>query len=213
MCIRDSSDTTLDPWGSFLYIRDLRSDVVWAAAYQPVGGAQGTSSVSFSADRAEFHRRLAGIETILDVTVAPEDDVELRRLTVVNRSIRSRQLEFTSYAELALAPHGADRAHPAFSKMFVETEYLEPGVLIAHRRLRSPDEPAVWAAHILIGGLGVTQDAVQYETDREKFLGRGNTPESASALRQDLTGSVGTVLDLSLIHISPVDEISSPPVS
>ena len=189
------SDTTLDPWGSFLYIRDLRSDVVWAAAYQPVGGAQGTSSVSFSADRAEFHRRLAGIETILDVTVAPEDDVELRRLTVVNRSIRSRQLEFTSYAELALAPHGADRAHPAFSKMFVETEYLEPGVLIAHRRLRSPDEPAVWAAHILIGGLGVTQDAVQYETDREKFLGRGNTPESASALRQDLTGSVGTVLD------------------
>ena len=185
------SDTTLDPWGSFLYIRDLRSDVVWAAAHQPVGGGQGATSARFSADRAEFHRRVSGIETVLEVTVAAEDDVELRRFTVTNRSIRSRQFEFTSYAELALAPHGADKAHPAFSKMFVETEYLDHGVLIAHRRLRSPDEASVWAAHILIGATS----EIQYETDREKFLGRGNTPEAPAALRRDLTGSVGTVLD------------------
>ena len=128
---------------------------------------------------------------MLEVTVAAEDDVELRRFTVTNRSIRSRQFEFTSYAELALAPHGADKAHPAFSKMFVETEYLDPGVVIAHRRLRSPDEAPVWAAHILIGATS----EVQYETDRDKFLGRGNMPEAPEALRRDLTGSVGTVLD------------------
>ena len=185
------SDTTLDPWGSFLYIRDVRSDAVWAATFHPVAGDQGTSSALFSADRAEFHRRLSGIETLLDVTVAAEDDAELRRLTVTNRTIRTRSLEFTSYAELALAPHGADRAHPAFSKMFVETECSEPGVLIAHRRLRSPDEEPVWAAHVLIGATG----EVHYETEREKFLGRGHNPESAVALHQDLTGSAGTVLD------------------
>jgi cellobiose phosphorylase len=185
------SDTTLDPWGNFLYIRDLKSDVVWAAAFHPVGGDQGTSSARFSADRAEFHRRVAGIETVLDVTVAAEDDVELRRFTVTNRSIRGRHLEFTSFAELALAPHGADRSAPAFSKMFIETECAEPGVLIAHRRLRSPEEPPVWAAHVLIGATG----DIQHETDREKFLGRGRTPETAVALLQDLTGSAGTVID------------------
>ena len=80
----------------------------------------------FSRTAPNFIAALSGIETVLEVTVAAEDDVELRRLTVTNRSIRSRQFEFTSYAELALAPHGADKAHPAFSKMFVETECLGP---------------------------------------------------------------------------------------
>src|SRR5262249_49789057 len=156
------SDTTLDPWGSFLYIRDLSSDAIWAAAQQPAGGGRGSGSAHFSADRAEFHRSVSDVQTVLEVTVAAEDDVELRRLTITNLSPRSRRLEFTSYAELALAPHGADKAHPAFSKMFIETEYLEQGVLIAHRRPRSPEEPSVWAAHVLIGGA----PEIQYETDR-----------------------------------------------
>ncbi len=146
------SDTTLDPWGSFLYIRDLRSDVPWAAAYQPLGGGQGAHFGSlFRGSRRVSSPAVSGIETILEVTVAAEDDAELRRLTITNRSMRSRQLEFTSYLELALAPHGADKAHPAFSKMFVETELPGQGVLVAHRRLRSPDETPIWAAHILIG--------------------------------------------------------------
>jgi cyclic beta-1,2-glucan synthetase len=152
---------------------------------------QGSASAHFSADRVEFHRNLSGVETVLEVTVAAEDDVELRRFTVTNRSLRTRQLEFTSYAELALAPHAADKAHPAFSKMFVETEYLEPGVLLAHRRPRSPEEAPVWAAHVLVGATG----DIQYETDRSQFLGRLKMPESPDALRRDLTGSVGTVID------------------
>jgi cyclic beta-1,2-glucan synthetase len=184
------SDTTRDAWGSFLYIRDLKSDAIWAAAQQPVDGL-GSASAHFSADRAEFHRNLSGVETILEVTVAAEDDVELRRFIVTNRSLRTRQLELTSYAELALAPHAADKAHPAFSKMFIETEYPEPGVLLAHRRPRSPEEHPVWAAHVLIGATG----EIQYETDRARFLGRSKTPESPDALRKDLTGSAGTVID------------------
>src|ERR1043166_1885215 len=99
-------------------MRYVRSGLAGAAAYQPFGGQQGTSTACFSSDRAEFHRRVSGIETVMEVTVAVEDDVELRRLTVTNRSLRSRRLEFTSYAELALAPHADDKAHPAFSKMF-----------------------------------------------------------------------------------------------
>jgi cyclic beta-1,2-glucan synthetase len=188
---RWNSDTTLDSWGSFLYIRDLRSDAIWAAAPQPMGGGNGSASAHFSADRAEFHRNFSGVDTVLEVTVAAEDDAELRRFTITNRSLRSRHLEFTSYAELALAPHGADKAHPAFSKMFIETEYLGDGVLLAHRRPRSPEDPSIWAAHMLIGAPG----EIQYETDRAQFLGRGKTPESPAALWRDLTASAGTVID------------------
>ena len=143
------SDTTRDCWGNFIYIRDLRSNVLWSTAWQPVGGSLGTSSVRFLADHTEFHRRVMDIETVQAATVSAEDDAELRRLTVTNWSARSRDLDLTSYVELALAPHGADTAHPAFAKMFIETEYAGDGLLIAHRRPRSPEDPPVWAGHLL----------------------------------------------------------------
>lgn len=196
------SDATLDPWGSFVYIRDLKSDEVWATTHKPFPSRVGEITVRFAADRAEIHRRVAGIETILDVTVASEDDVELRRVKITNRSLRTRQIEFTSYTELAMISHAADAAHPAFAKMFVETECPEAGVLIAHRRPRSPGEETIWTAHVLVspvvaGNLGKLSksDGVQYETDRAKFLGRGNSTENPAALRNRLTGSAGTVID------------------
>ena len=184
------SDPTLDDWGSYLYLRDLRTGTVWAATPQPLNSALGRSSVTFSEDRADFSRMALGIETVMSVTVSPEDDVELRRLTIVNRTVRSRLIEITSYMELALAPESADAAHPAFSKMFVET-MCEDDVLLARRRPRSPDDAPVWIAHMLEGASG----AVKHETDRAEFLGRGNTVHTAAALRRELTGSEGAVLD------------------
>jgi cyclic beta-1,2-glucan synthetase len=185
------SDPTLDPWGSFIYIRDVRTEEVWATTYKPFSTHQGESSVRFAADRVEMKRRFSGIETVLELTVSAEDDAELRRVRITNRSLRARQLELTSYLELAMAPHRADTAHPAFAKMFIETEYPESGILIAHRRPRSAEESPIWTGHILVGA----PDGIQYETDRVKFLGRGNTPETAVALRNVLSGTTGTVID------------------
>ena len=184
------SDPTLDEWGSYLYLRDVRTGTAWAATPQPVNGTLGKSSVTFSEDRADFYRTVLGVETVMSVTVSPEDDVELRRLTIVNRSVRSRLIEITSYMELALAPEAADAAHPAFSKMFVET-MREDDVLLAHRRSRSPDDPSIWIAHMLVGASGT----LKIETDRSEFLGRGNTVHAPAALWRDLSGSEGAVLD------------------
>ncbi len=136
-------------------------------------------------------RRVYGIETVLDVTVAADDDAEIRRLTVTNRSLRSRQLEFTSYLELALAPHRTDSSHPAFAKMFVETEWLESGVLLAWRRPRGPEDSPIWAAHVLTGAAG----AIEYATDRSLFLGRTKHVSNPEALRRKLSSSTGAVLD------------------
>nr|AEQ20570.1 cellobiose phosphorylase [uncultured bacterium CSLD10] len=184
------SDSTLDEWGSFLYLRDIRTNTVWAATPQPLNGTLGKSSVTFSEDRADFCRTVLGVETVMSITVSPEDDVELRRLTIVNRTVRSRLIEITSFMELVLAPEGADAAHPAFSKMFVETT-REDDVLLAHRRPRSPDDPPIWLAHMVVGATGM----VKVETDRAEFLGRGNTTHAPAALRRELTGSEGAVLD------------------
>ena len=185
------SDAARDSWGSFVYIRDLRSAAIWSATYQPVGGHLGISSATFSADRAEFHRTVLGVESVMDVAIAADDDVELRRLTITNRTLRKRQLEITSYVELSLAPHRADTAHPAFAKMFVVTEAISEDTLIAHRRLRSPEDPPIWAAHVLLGA----NSGIQHETDRAIFLGRGNNVASADGLRENLSGSTGAVLD------------------
>ena len=188
------SDTTLDNWGNYLYIRDTRTGVVWSATHQPVGGDTGTATARFSPDRAEFSRLALGIETTTEICVSPRDDAEVRRVTFINRSSRTRTLEATSHWELTLAPPRADAAHPAFSKMFVQTEYLaEANALIAHRRLRSPQAEPIWAAHVLIAPASST--ALQFETSREKFLGRARSHANPVALEGDLTGTAGTVLD------------------
>src|SRR5262249_45481059 len=118
------------------------------------------------------------------------DDAELRRVVITNRSLRTRELELTSYAELAMAPHRADSAHPAFSKMFIQTEAIEGG-LIARRRPREPADPPIWTAQIVVGA----DEVPEFESDRMKFLGRGETPASPVAMKGSLSGSTGTVVD------------------
>jgi len=186
-------DTALDNCGSFLYLRDTRSGAIWSTAHQPVGGDIGTSSACFAPDRAEITRLAWGVETLTEICVAPGDDAEVRRLTLINRSSRARTLEVTSYIELTLAAARSDMAHPAFSKMFVQTEYLpDRNVLLAHRRPRSADAPALWAAHLLIAPTPLN---LQFESSRARFLGRGRTPSSPIALEGELGSSQGTVLD------------------
>jgi cyclic beta-1,2-glucan synthetase len=164
---------------------------MWSANRYPVGGGYGTLSVRFAMDRAQFERCAFGIETLMEVTVAPEDDVELRRVTITNRTLRTCEIELTSFAELALARHHADPAPPAFETMSVETECLEGRALLARRRPQSPGDLQIWAAHLIVGETG----PVQFETDRREFLGRGNSAASPDALKRDLTGSTGVMLD------------------
>ena len=95
-----------------------------------------------------FRRVDHGIESETEIIVAPEDDVEIRRMTLINRSLRTRRLDLTSYIELSLAPHNADRQHPAFNKLFIQTEAVpEQRALLAFRRPRSSGEPPVYVAH------------------------------------------------------------------
>ncbi|RYF23677.1 MAG: glycosyl transferase, partial [Comamonadaceae bacterium] len=190
-------DATRDDWGAYIYLRDLQSGRVWSTAAQPLGDRGDSHDVVFAEDHAAFTRRDGSLTTTMEVLVSAEADGEVRRITVVNSGRKAREIELTSYAELVLAPPAADDAHPAFSKMFVQTEYLpEFGALIATRRPRTPGEPSVWAAHFAVVE-GLSTAATQYESDRARFLGRGRTAATAQALMDgaELSGTAGTVLD------------------
>ena len=190
-------DTTRDDWGSFIFIRDTQSGGIWSAGTHSAGMTPDSSEVIFSEDHAEFLRRDGRLTTAMDVLVSNEDDGEVRRVSVTNSGRRERSLEITSFAEVVLTTPAADNAHPAFSKMFVQTEYLpEFGALVATRRPRSPDEPRVWAAHFAVVEAAASQD-LQYETDRGRFIGCGRSIEDAAAIVDGaaLSNTIGTVLD------------------
>ncbi len=190
-------DATCDDFGSYVFLRDVRSGEVWSAGFQPSGAEPGEYSVAFNEDRAEFARHDGTLTTTLDVLVSAENDAEVRRVSISNTGSRMRELEITSYAELVLAPQADDIAHPAFSKLFIETEYLaDVGAILATRRRRAPTEPEIWAAHLAV----VDGDVVgrpEIETDRARFLGRGHGIRTPIAVidGRALSNTAGTVLD------------------
>jgi cyclic beta-1,2-glucan synthetase len=190
-------DVTRDDWGSYVFLRDAASGEVWSAGHQPRGIEADRYEVTFTEDRAEFVRHDGALATTLDVFVSPEDNAEVRRVSVTNSDDAARDIEITSYAELVLAPPAADAAHPAFSKLFVQTEYLPKiGAILATRRRRSPGEPEVWAAHLAVVE-GETVGEPEIETDRARFLGRGREVRTPMAVVDGLplSNTVGAVLD------------------
>jgi cyclic beta-1,2-glucan synthetase len=189
-------DITSDQWGTFIFVRDLDSGDVWSTTHQPCGREAEDYEVTFALDRAVWRRVDAGLETRTELVVSPEDDAELRRVSITNHSHRVRSLELTSYAEVVLAPAESDLAHPAFSNLFVETRVLpERDALICARRPRSGDD-RVYLIHVL-SGRGRVGAAMQFETDRARFIGRGRSIANPLALtgHAPLSGTTGAVLD------------------
>jgi cyclic beta-1,2-glucan synthetase len=197
-------DSTLDGWGTFVFLQDAQTGALWSAGYQPRGTEADLYDVVYSEDRVKITRQDASLAITLEVVVSHEDDAELRRLTLTNLENRSRAIDFTSYAEVVLAPQAADEAHPAFSNLFVETEYVAAQeTLLATRRPRSAEEPRVWLAHLAAYD-GEAIGAAQYETDRGLFLGRGRGIRTPRAVLDGspLSNTAGRVLDpiVSLRH-------------
>ena len=194
-------DTTRDCWGQYYYIRDLESGSNWSAALQPIGGATDDYEAILGSDRAVFQRRDEDIETRYEVAVAADADAEVRRITLTNRGPRPRTLDVTSYVEVALNRRPADQAHPAFAKLFLQTEYLpELAALLCRRRPRARDEKPIWAMHVVAGPgdqHGAVIGSVEYETDRARFLGRGRSADHPASLDPGvaLSGTIGPVLD------------------
>jgi cyclic beta-1,2-glucan synthetase len=190
-------DATRDCWGMFVYLRDAGTGEFWSTAYQPTLKMTKGYEAIFTQARAEFRHRHAGLEVHTEISVSPEDDVELRRITITNRSAVTREVELTSYSEVVLALPAADAAHPAFSNLFVQTEFAsKSSSILCTRRARSQDEKPPWLLH-LMQVQGNDKGEISCETDRARFVGRGGSLANPAAMQTitPLSNTVGSVLD------------------
>jgi len=194
--LRWRADATKDDSGYWIYIKDLTSGEDWSAGHQPVRAVPSSYRATFATDRVTITRRDGAVETRTEVVVIAGEQVEIRRVTLVNRSHVAHELELTSYGEVVLCPAPADRAHQAFQKLFVQTEWVPGATLLASRRPRSSDETWPWCVHVVAAGPERIGE-VTYETDRARFIGRGRTAHAPHALDAgaSLSGTVGAVLD------------------
>ena len=190
-------DGTTDAWGSFCYLRDTETGAFWSTTAQPTQRLADSFEAVFSEGRAEFRRREQGIDAYTEVVVSPEDDIEVRRLRVTNRSRSRRSIELTTYAEVVMAPAAADVTHPAFGKLFVQTEVLDqPSLILCSRRPRAAEEQPPWMFH-LVAVHAQQVGPASHETDRLRFIGRGRSLHAPEAMRDatPLSGASGSVLD------------------
>ncbi|MBN8455016.1 MAG: cyclic beta 1-2 glucan synthetase [Candidatus Accumulibacter sp.] len=197
-------DGTCDNWGSFCYVREVTGGspgAFWSTAHQPTRKRPDSYEAIFSEGRVEFRRRDAvgdgAFETYTEIVVSPEDDIELRRVRITNRSRQRREIDVTSYADVVIAPAAAEALHPAFSNLFVQTEILrERRAILCTRRPRSIDEQAPWMLHLMaVHGTDVNETS--FETDRLRFIGRTRTTAAPRAMVEvaALSGAEGSVLD------------------
>jgi cyclic beta-1,2-glucan synthetase len=190
-------DVTCDNWGTFCYICDLASGAYWSNSHQPTLANAEKYEAAYSQGRADFNSIHNKIETHTEIVVSPEDDIEMRRLRITNRSGIRKTIEVTSYAEVVIAPAASDLMQPAFSNLFVQTEILpNQNTILCTRRPRSADEKAPWMFH-LMAVEGKAAEEVSYETDRMAFIGHGNSIVDPQAMNNPgkLSGSQGSVLD------------------
>lgn len=194
---RFHADASEDLQGTFLFLRDMENGYWWSATGEPVRNAEEETKTVFTEDKAEFYKTAGDIKTVMEVIVSSESDGEGRRLDIINTSARDRMIEVTSYSELVLTDSDSDAAHPAFAKMFVETEISDNGSTIyAKRRKRAPSDPDIHVAHFVADLSGSVRET-QVETDRRAFIGRGRSLRDAAAFDEGatFTGSQGCVLD------------------
>lgn len=190
-------DGTRDNYGQWCYLRDVSTGRVWSAAHQPTLTEATWYKVLFASDRVTILRRDDDIETHTEIAVACDDAAEVRRVTVINRSTTAREIELTSYSEIILGSMDADRMHPAFGNLFVQTEWLAGNAaILATRRPRSFNEQRMWCGHVAALGPEAVGE-VSCETDRARFVGRGRSVRHPVALENSgpLSGTVGSVLD------------------
>ncbi len=188
---RYGADRNHDEEGLWIYLRDEQTGRVWLATSE-----QGRTT--YAGDRAEFHRREQGISVHVDIAIAPADDVEIRRITLHNETDVHRRLSVTTAGEPVLLAVEQAMSHPAFTKLFIESEALSEieGLLFTRRPQSAKEDHAVLVHRMVRDGMAVTYTG--YETDRLAFVGRGGNARVPNALllgRGPLRGRAGAVLD------------------
>lgn len=189
------NDLVSRKYGMFFYLRDVNSDNIWSNTFGPLAKIPDKYEAKFSEDKAEFTRIDGDIETHTEICVTPEENCEIRKVTVTNHGVNDTSIECTSFMEAIISGHLQDLSHPAFNNLFVRTEIIkEYSAILASRRQREDNSHALWAYHTLcVDGSSIGD--VEFETDRYKFIGRDRNVSNPKEIRLPLNNSEGPVIE------------------
>lgn len=209
---RGNNDSLRGQLGSFFYLRE--GSKIWSAGLQPTLNKPDKYETEFTDKKATITRQDGPIKTKLQVAIAPDNNVEERRLTLSSTDGKPHDIEITSYNETSLAE---SEGHPAFSKLFVETKY-NPEIqgIIATRRPRGPHDKQICSVNtIKINKEDMAKGSkIEYETVREKFIGRTrNLQDPAAMHKKHLSNTAGIPLDpvasfRTTVHLEPNKEVN-----
>jgi cellobiose phosphorylase len=176
-------DTTLDNQGTFIFVRDLDRGKNWSATFQPIPGAPHQFSVQYEPNKASYIHRADDIVIETSVCIAPDDPVEIRKVQITNHSNKKRNLQIFSYGEVILNSQIADRRHPAFNKLFIDSDFdTETKTLIYSRRQRTEEDGSICLGHC-ISAERPDQEKFLFCSDREQFIGRGGNIHAPKILK------------------------------
>ncbi|MDP3343232.1 MAG: glucoamylase family protein [Hydrogenophaga sp.] len=186
-------DALRDACGHFVYLRQGQAGTPVSLTSHPAPDPGATYQSRFQTDRVCFEAHWPEQHTLCTVWVSPEDDIEFRKLVFTNLSDRAVEVELIACWEVTLASHAADEAHPAFSNLFVQADWL-PGqqALRFERRPRLPTETTVQAVHFVADTEGEVL-GLRCQTDRLAWLGRNHAPSQPRAHLVPVPGAAGVL--------------------
>lgn len=167
--------------GHYIYIKDVRQGKLWSAAYHPTRTEPEDYQVIFCPHKAEFKRRDGDISSHMIVSLDPDHPVEIRKVTLTNHGNEEKLLEVTSYLEVVDDTHAAELSHPAFNKLFLESEYLEEQEIFLAKRRQKKEDDNPYLMHMVKTGTKLSKK-IEYENDRKRFIGRNNTLENPDSV-------------------------------
>ena len=180
-------DPTCDALGFFVFLRDVANGagVVGRLPADRLRARRLRGRPSPRIGR-EIIRADGPIVTATEILVSPEDDAEVRRVSMTNRGpqhARDRGDELRRGGAGERRPP-TPRTRPSRRCSCKPSSSPTRGTLLATRRSREPAEPPLWMFHRGVRGGRRRSVTLQFETDRARFLGRGRElRDAASASR------------------------------
>ena len=146
----------------------------------------------FSGDKCKITRTDGNIETVQEIVVSTDDDLEIRRITISNNSDENLEFEITSFTELVLEHQNVDLAHRVFSNLFIETE-INNEIILANRTTGDDN----FIAYNFSKVIGEEFANFEFDTDRNSFLGRGHNKTNPIIISRGgpLKSNIGSTLE------------------
>ncbi len=159
--------------GIFFTIKNVRTKEMWSSNYS-LNNDKQNYQISFMPDKIVQELVNGNIKTKIKTTIAANEPVEIRRVTIENNGNNEEMLELSSYFEPVLSSKEQDYSHPAFNNLFLVFDYDEKSnCLILKRKNRDKNMPVYYLGATLSTNSETIGD-LEYEIDKEKFIGRGN---------------------------------------